>query len=177
VGDVVVFDELQKRRQRHHALGRGFADQHGRVAHGERRKGIVLELDRARNVEEGPLVAEIIDRGDVDLGAHAALARFGGTVADRGTCARRAAPADGPRGVEDALEQTGLAREIRPAQRHHAMRAAAWSASSDGLGFDVGHDNVLLLARSLAHEGSGRGRYGTRPERSLVLEIVSPWRG
>ena len=124
--------------------------------HRERRKGIVLEFDRARDIEEGPLVAEIVDRGDVDLGTHAALARLGGTVADRGACARRAAPADGPRGVEDALEQAGLAREIRPAQRHHAVRAAAWSASRDGLGFDVVHDNVLPSARSPAHESSGR---------------------
>ena len=152
----MVFDEFQQRRQRHDALGRRLADQHRRVAHRERRKGIVLEFDRARDIEESPLVAEIVDRGDVDLGAHAALARFGGTVADRGACARRAAPADGPRGVEDALEQAGLAREIRPAQRHHAVRAAAWSASSDGLGFDVVHDNVLPSARSPAHESSGR---------------------
>src|SRR5262245_63690699 len=57
------------------------------------------------------------------------------------------------------------------------MRAAAWSASRDGLGFDVGHDNVLLLARSLAHKGSGRGRYRTRPERSLVVEMLSPRAG
>jgi len=54
------------------------------------------------------------------------------------------------------------------------MRAAAWSASSDGLGFDVGHDNVLLLARCLARKAPDAGRYGTRPERSLVAEIVSP---
>ncbi len=147
VRDVVVLDVFQERRQRHHALGRGLADQHGRVAHRERREGIVLELDRTRDVEEAPLVAEIVDRGDVDLGAHAALARLGGAVADRGACARRSAPADGPRGVEDALEQAGLARQIRPAQRHHAMRAAAWSASGDGLGFDVVHDNVLPSAR------------------------------
>jgi len=174
MGDVVVFDELQERRQRHDALGRRLADHDGRVAHGERRKGVVLEFDRAWNVEKSPLIAEVVDRGDVDLGAHAALARLGRTVADRGACARRPAPADGPRGVEDALEQAGLAREIRPAQRHHAVRAAAWSASRDGLGFDVVHDNVLLPARSLAPKKLRTvGRCRTRPERSLVPEIVS----
>src|SRR6185312_6266443 len=85
------------------------------------------------------------DRGDVDLGAHAALARLGRAVADGGACARRAAPADGPRRKKEALEQAGLAREIRPAQRHHAVRAAAWSASEHCSGFEVGHDCVLLL--------------------------------
>src|SRR5215211_5547461 len=29
----------------------------------------------------------------------------------------------------------------------------------------------------LRTKGSGRGRYGARPERSLVAEIVSPWLG
>src|SRR5262249_47506170 len=110
-------------------------------------EGVILELDRARHVEEGPLVAEIVDRRDVELGAHAALARLRRAVADRGARARRSAPADGPRGVENALEQAGLAREIRPAQRHHTVRAAAWSASRDGLGFDVVHDSVLPFAR------------------------------
>ena len=129
VGDAVVLDVFHQRRERDHALGRRLADDDGGVAHGERRERIVLELDRARHVEEGPLVAEIVDRRDVDLGAHAALARLERTVADGGARAGRAAPADGSRGVEKALEQAGLAREIRPAQRHHAMRAAAWSAA------------------------------------------------
>ena len=155
VRDVPVLDEFQERRQRHHALGRGFADQDRGVADGQRREGIVLELDRARDVEEGPLVAEIVDGRDVDLGAHAALARFGGRVAYGGACAGRAAPADGSRGVENAFEQAGLARQIRPAQRHHAMRAAAWSAASDGLRLELGHDNVLLLRKSVeAPDGS-----------------------
>src|SRR5882757_9295930 len=154
--DVVVLDVFQQRRQRHHALGRGLADQYGRVAHRERREGIMLELDRTRDVQKAPLVAEVVDRGDVDLGAHAALARLGSTVADGGACASRSAPADGPRGVENALEQAGLARKIRPAQRHHVMRAAAWSASGDGFGFDVVHDNVLPSARWSAPESSGR---------------------
>ncbi len=76
VRDAPVLDLFQERRQRHHALGRGLADEDGGIAHRERREGVVLELDRARHVEEGPLVAEIVDRGDVDLGAHAALARL-----------------------------------------------------------------------------------------------------
>src|SRR5206468_1211183 len=117
---------------------------------GERGKRVMLELDRAGHVEEATLIAEIVDRGDIELGAHAALARLRGAVADRGACARRAAPADGPRGEKDALEQAGLAREVRPAQRHHTMRAAAWSASRDGLGFDVVHDHVLPFARARA---------------------------
>ena len=141
--NVVVFDVFEERRQRHHALGRGLADHDRGVAGRQGGKGVVLELYRARRVEERPLVAEIIDGSDVQLGAHAALARLGRTVAYGGACARGPAPADGPRGVEEALEQGRLAREIRPAQRHHAMRAATWSAPSNGLGFDVVHDNVL----------------------------------
>src|SRR4029077_6198154 len=156
VRDVVVLDVFQERRQRHHPLGRGLADQHGGVAHREGGEGILLELDRTRDVKERPLVAEIVDRGDIDLGAHAALARLGSTVADRGACASRSAPADGPRGVENALEQAGLAPKKRPAPRHHAVRAAAWSASGDGLRFDVVHDNVLPSARWSAPESSGR---------------------
>jgi hypothetical protein len=164
MGDEVVLDVLEERRERDHALGRGLTDHYCRVGDGQRRKCVVLQLDRARRVDEGPLVAEIVDRGDVDLGTHAALSRLGRTVADGGARARRPAPADGPRGVEDALEQAGLAREIRPAQRHHAVRAAAWSASEHGSGLEVGHDNVLLL-RTRAHASSGRRLPDGRPWR------------
>ena len=78
VGNVVVFDELQQRRQRpRRARARVRRPARPRRSRRAPQKGIVLELDRARNVEEGPLVAEIVDRGNVHLGAHAALARLG----------------------------------------------------------------------------------------------------
>ena len=157
VRDVPVFDAFQQRRQGNDTLGRGLADHDRHVAHRQGREGIVLELDRTGNVEEGPLIAEIVDRGDVDLGAHAPLARFGCGIADGGARARRTAPADGPRGVENALEQAGLARQVRPAQRHHAIRAATWPAAGDRFRFEIGHDNVLLLRKSVEAPDESRG--------------------
>ena len=145
VRDVALLDDFQERRQRRDPLGRRLAHHDRGVAHGEGREGVVLELDGARRVDEGPLVAQIVDGGDVELGAHRALARLDRAVAEGSARARRAAPADGSRGVEKTLEQAGLARKIRPAQRHHAMRAAACSAAGDGFRLEVCHDNVLLL--------------------------------
>ena len=40
---------------------------------------------------------------------------------------------------------------------HHAMRAAAWSAAGDGLRLELGHDNVLLLRKSVEAPDESRG--------------------
>src|SRR5262249_42280119 len=67
-------------------------------------------------------------------------------------------------------EQAGLAREIRPAQRHHAVRAAAWSASRDGLGFDVVHGQRPPFRGALPPpESSGRWMVATELGRSEAL--------
>ena len=50
---------------------------------GERERAFVLEFDGAGAVDEGEVVAEECDVGDVELDAHAVVAGFGGGVADR----------------------------------------------------------------------------------------------
>jgi hypothetical protein len=82
-GNAAIFELLEDQLQRRHALGVGLAHHHGGVAGGQHQRALMLELDRAGAVHEGEGVAEEGDVGDIDLGAHAVVARLGRGVADR----------------------------------------------------------------------------------------------
>ena len=82
MGNAAVLELLEDELQRRDALGIGLADDDGRIAAGERERAFVLEFDRAGAVDEGEVVAEEADVGDVELDAHAVVAGFGAGVAD-----------------------------------------------------------------------------------------------
>ena len=81
MGDAAVFELLEDDLQRRDALGVGLADDDGRIAGRKGQRALVLEFDRAGAVDEGEVVAEKGDVGDVELHAHAVVARFWAGVA------------------------------------------------------------------------------------------------
>jgi len=103
----MVVKKAQNRRQHHGAARFRFGHQDGDVADQQGIAGILLELDRAGTIEEGPAVAEIGATRDGDLGAEAAFAAaafaVGGTAEE-----------------ENAFEQCRLAAGLRSDQGSYA---------------------------------------------------------
>ena len=115
-GNAAVLELLEDQLQRRHALGIGLAHHDGGIAAGERERAFVLEFDGAGAVDEGEVVAEEADVGDVELDAHAVVAGFGGGIADRVLVGDLALARHGAGAGENGFEKRGLAGEIRPDQ-------------------------------------------------------------
>ena len=81
----------------------------GGVADGQGVTHVVDEFDRARSVEEGEPVAEVIDAGDIGLDAHGVAARLRARIADAGAFAHRALPRHAAAARQDPLEKAGFA--------------------------------------------------------------------
>ena len=126
-GNAAILELLEDQLQRRHALGIGLAHHDGRVAAGERERALMLEFDRAGAVDEGEVVAEEGDVGDVELDAHAVVAGFGGGVADRVLVGDRALARHGAGAGENGFEKCRLAGEIRPNQCDAAGAATGWA--------------------------------------------------
>ena len=73
----------------------------------------VLELDGAWAIDEGEVIVEEFDVGDVDGHAHAVSASFWRCVADGGASLDATRPDHTPRTGEDGLEKSSLAGEVR----------------------------------------------------------------
>ena len=116
VGNAAVLELLEDQLQRRHALGIGLAHHDGGIAGRERERAFVLEFDRAGAIDEGEVVAEECDVGDVELDAHAVVAGFGARIADGVLVGDLALARDGAGAREDGFEKSGLAGEIRPDQ-------------------------------------------------------------
>ena len=127
-GNAAVLQLLHDQLQRRHALGVGLAHDDGGVAGGQRQRTFVLEFDRAGRVDEGEAVAEEGGVGNVELDAHAVVARFRGSVSNRVPVRHLALARDGAGANEDGFEQGGLAGEIGPNQCDAAGAAAGWAS-------------------------------------------------
>ena len=106
----------KKRADRDRALDLGLAHHDDDVGDQHRLLRLVQQFDRARAIEDRPLVAEIGRVGDVELGRHLAGARLGGVIADRIAFAHAAAAAGRAAGEQHGFEQRRLARQIRANQ-------------------------------------------------------------
>src|SRR5262249_26364861 len=82
-GNAAVFELLQDELQRRNALGIGLADHDSGIAAGERNCALMLKFYGTGAVDEGEGVAEEADVGNVELNAHAVVARFLGGIAHR----------------------------------------------------------------------------------------------
>ena len=112
VGDAAVGESLEQRREGHRALGRGFVNHHRQVGDQQGVQRFLPHLDRARAVEEGPLVVEIGGRADRDLDRHLAGTRFRRGIAHGVAFLDRTLAVNPPRHREQALHQGGLAAQI-----------------------------------------------------------------
>jgi hypothetical protein len=90
--DPAVFELLHDELQRRHFLLVRLADDDGRVAYRERRLAILLKLDRSGTVDEGELIAEEGDVGEIGLDAHPMLACFGRSIPGAGAGGDRSLP-------------------------------------------------------------------------------------
>ena len=109
--DAAVLELLQDQLQRGHPLGIGLAHHHGRVAARERERALVLELDGAGAVDEGEVVAEEADVGDVDLDAHAVVASLAGGITDRILVGHLALARHGAGAGEDGFQEVSSCRK------------------------------------------------------------------
>ena len=75
--DLQLFELAQDQLQLRHLALVGLADDDGGVDRRQRRAHVVHELDRARAIDEGETVAEIIGGGEGELDAHPVVARLG----------------------------------------------------------------------------------------------------
>ena len=112
VRKVEPVEILQQRGDGDHALDHRLDHDDGEVDADQRLARLVHELDRARAVEHGEVVAGMAEAGDADLGAHLPLAGLGAGVADGVAVRHPALAGDGAADEQQALEQGRLARAV-----------------------------------------------------------------
>ena len=135
VGDALILELLEDQLQRGDALGIRLADHDRRIARRQHRVGLGLELDRSRAVDEGKAIAEKFDVGDVDLDAHAVVARFRRAIADRVLVGDLALARHGAGAGQDGLEQRRLAGEVGSKDRDGAGAARCTAVGIKPHGF------------------------------------------
>ena len=150
VRNAAIFELLEDQLERRHLLLVRLAHDDGRVASRERVGGVGLEFDGAGAIEEGVGIAEEIDRGDVDLDAHAVMPGLFGGIADGVLGSHGALPSDGAGAGKDGFEKCRLTAEIG-ANQCDAAGAAGWLA--------------LRLAHTLLPLALSAGRPDDRPGR------------
>ena len=79
--DAAIFQVLHDKLQGRHLLLVRLADHDRCIANGKRRLAILLELDRPGAIDEGEVIAEKGDVGEIGLDGHCVLARFGRSIA------------------------------------------------------------------------------------------------
>ena len=132
VGDLVVVEELEGRRDHQGAVGIGIADHHGDVGHHEDVGRLLAELHGARAVDEGPGLAVVRAGGQAGFHAHLPGLGLGGGVTDGVPLLDGALARQGARCEEQALHQGGLSREIGANNGRYPgswLRISAHSAS------------------------------------------------
>jgi hypothetical protein len=112
VRNGAIVEEPQQRRQGKHLLRLRLADDNGQVDHHQRVVGVLSQLDEAGTVKEGPGLAQVLRRRDVDLRRHLSSARFRRAVAHGVAVAHAPSAADRPGERQHALEKRCLTREV-----------------------------------------------------------------
>ena len=113
VGDAPVVQELQQRTQGQRLLDAGLANDDGDIGDHGRQVGFLGQLNRTRTVDEGPRIAEILDAGDRQFGAHLAGPGFRRSIAYGVAVADRTLAADHTGGRKKALQNCGFSAQIR----------------------------------------------------------------
>ena len=93
------------------------------------------ELDRAGAIDEGVGVAHEVDRGDVQLHAHAMGARLGAGIADRGARGDATLTLQRAHARQDGFQQ----RRLAALERAHE-RDAPWTPATSTVVCFLGHD-------------------------------------
>ena len=125
--NAAILELLEDELQRRHLLLVRLAHHHRGVAGGERIRRVGLEFDRAWAIEEGEAVAEKIDGGDVELDAHAVMARLRRGIAHRIAVGHRPLAGDGAGARQYGFEKCRFSAEIG-ANQCDAAGAAGWLA-------------------------------------------------
>ena len=110
--------------------------------------GLLRQLDGARAIEKGPLVAQIIRLCDADLRAHAACPRFRAAIADRVAVLDQALAIDRAGDVQHAFHQRRLAGKVGADEDGAAWRSSAVGGSvGEGVRHEGGLPVLALPAR------------------------------
>ena len=112
--DFAVDEGFQKDLQRGKLFLVRLADNDCCIAHCQRRGGVKLKFHRSGAIDEGELVAQKSDVGEVGLDAHRMSPGFGGCVANHIAGGHRALALDCSSPGQNGFEKGGLAAQIWP---------------------------------------------------------------
>jgi len=112
VRDAAILELFQDQLECRHALRIRLADDNRCIAGGQRGRALVLKFNRPRAVDEGELVPQILDIGDVQLDAHAVGACFWACVSNGRALCNASLSGNRAAACEDRFKERGLAAEV-----------------------------------------------------------------
>ncbi len=110
VRDAELVERAEGRGSKRRPRRVGIDDDDGEVGDGDRPRPVGGEADRAGDVDDRILVAEIIEIVEVELGGAAALPRLGARIAGAGAVGRRPQAVGGSGCEQHRFGQAGLSR-------------------------------------------------------------------